>query len=278
MLAPRWLTLVAALLVGCAGKSGDPTTGEASGGAGSGSSSLHACDPLASVTSAVQLEAAQVVAAGSAADGTFYVVYGDERLFVGDPDGLVERVVIGLGQTGSQTDLDYTDDDGTAVKVEVTEDGGTTQMRVARGEQSSKGVDPGSGEVLTPADAEMIASIPASTTASFVIDFAASLVDGRELVVVAPEHDVEYEQFRVFLGPTTDLAQRAVSNFGSSRSGQRFATLTIDGAAAELTYLAGGSTVLNPNGGPTTLTVSGTVLELTENAAPDDGIYRCLQK
>jgi hypothetical protein len=45
-----------------------------------------------------------------------------------------------------------------------------------------------------------------------------------------------------------------VTNFGSSLSGQRFATVIIDGAPAGLTCLPGGPSALNPAGGPSTLT------------------------
>jgi hypothetical protein len=110
MLGKGWLG-VAALLAACAGKSED------AGVTGSGADSLRACDPLAAETTSVRFDAAQVVAAGRAGDGTVYLIYGDNRLFVGKGDTLNERVVTGSGQTASQLDLDYTDDDGTFVTV-----------------------------------------------------------------------------------------------------------------------------------------------------------------
>jgi hypothetical protein len=279
MLAGRWLGLIAALLVACAGKSEDSTAmGEGGGGTANAVSSLRPCDPLAELTTSVPLDASRVVAAGRAQDGSIYVIYGDNRLFVGNDEKLTERIVVGSGETGAQTDLDYTDDDGSPVKVELLHDGTTVQMVVARGTQSSKGIDAGNGEVLTLLDAATAAQIGASTTATFTIDFAASLPDGRSLVVVAPAHDVDYEQFRVFLGPSSALAQRAVTNFGSSRSGQRSAIVTVDGARADLTYLAGGPSPLNPNGGPTTLTIADTPYELSEAPVPDDASYLCFSK
>jgi hypothetical protein len=279
MHAGRWLGLIAALLVACAGKSQDSTAmGAGGGGTVNAVSSLRPCDPLAELTTSVPLEASRVVAAGRAQDGSIYVIYGDNRLFVGNDQNLMERIVVGLGETGDQTDLDYTDDDGSPVKVELLHDATTVRMVVARGTQSSKGIDAGNGEVLTLLEPATVAQIGASTTATFTVDFAASLADGRSLVVVAPAHDVDYQQFRVFFGPSSALAQRAVSNFGSSRSGQRLATVTIDGVPADLTYLAGGPSPLNPNGGPTTLTIANTTYELDEATVPDDARYLCFSK
>jgi hypothetical protein len=276
MLAKCWLGVLATVLVACAGKSaGSPATGGNAGNAGAGASSLSACDPLAAITSSVQLDASQVVAAGRAKDGSLYVIYNSDRLFVGSDSNLTERVVLGSGESSDQTDLDYTDDDGTAVIVEVARDGTGTHMAVARGKQKGKEIDSGNGEPLTLVDAALVAKLGASTTQSFEIDFAASLPDARELVVIAPARG-GYDQFRVFLGPPNLLAQQAVMNFGSTKSGQRFATVMVDGAPADLTYLAGGPSVLNPAGGPATLTIAGTAYALTEGLVPADASYLCL--
>jgi hypothetical protein len=278
MLAKRWLGVAATLLVACAGKSEGASAmgGDAGNSAATDASSLRACDPLAAITTSIQLDASQVVAAGRAKDGSLYVVYSGDRLFVGSDPNLVERIVIGSGESGSQTDLDYTDDDGTPVTVEVVRDGTGTHMAVARGMQKSKGIDSGNGESLTLVDGGVVAKLDASTTQTFEIDFAASLPDGRELVVIAPAHGTSYDQFRAFLGPPNALAQRAVTNFGSSLSGQRFATVMIDGAPTDLTYLAGGPSALNPAGGPSTLTIAGTAYPLTEGPVPAGASYLCL--
>jgi hypothetical protein len=278
MLAKRWLGVAATLLVACAGKSEGSAAmgGDAGNGAVTSAGSLSACDPLAAITTTVQLDASQVVVAGRASDGSLYVIYGDNRLFVGGDTNLVERIVTGSGESGSQTDLDYTDDDGTPVTVEVVRDDTGTHMVVARGMQKSKGIDSGNGESLTLVAAALVAELGASTTQTFEIDFAASLPDGRELVVIAPASAVEYDAFRVFLGPPTALAQQAVMNFGSSLSGQRFATVMVDGAPAALTYLPGGPSALDPAGGPSTLTIAGTTSTLTEGPVPAGVSYLCL--
>ena len=273
MRASSWFGAVALLLAACAGKAEGPA-----GSGGASASGLSACDPLAASTSSVKLDAARVVAAGRATDGTLYVVYDADRLFVGSDEHLMERVVLGSGQSGGQTDLDYADDDGTAVTVEVVSDAAGTHMTVARGPQSGKGIDSGNGESLTPVDAALVAKLGASTTAAFEVDFAASLLDGRELVVIAPARGVDYEQFRVFLGPPSALAQRAVTNFGSSMSGQRYATVTLDGVAADLTYLAGGPSKFNPSPAPSTLTVAGTVYALTEEPLAASANYLCFSE
>jgi hypothetical protein len=247
-------------------------------GAATGASMLSACDPLAAITTSLQLEASLIVAAGEARDGTVYVIYSDTRLFVGSGKQLEERSVSGSGETGSQTDLDYTDDDGTPVIVEVVRDSSGPHMTVARGMQTSKGIDDGNGEPLTLLDPAIVANFATSTTETFESDFAASLPDGRELVVVAPAQNVDYQQFRVFVGPPMALTQVPVTNFGSTRSGQRFATVTIDGAPDDLTYLAGGPSVINPAGGPSTITIDGTAYPLTEGPVPPNASYLCLSK
>lgn len=274
MLARCWLVGVAVLLAACSGKSQGSSNLPGAGGAGG--DSLSACDPLADATSDLKLEPAHVLAAGRAQDGTVYVVYDDLRLFVGDEQQLSERVVNGSGQSGSQTDLSYTDDDGTEVTVEVVKNAAGSQMSVARGAQSGKGVDPGNGEALTALDVAFVAQVSVSSTQTFRVDFAGSLSDGRELVVVAPDHFASYSEFRVFFGPPPALEQLVVKNFGSSQSGQRFASVVIDGKPADLTYLAGGPSLINPNGGPTTLTLGGSELTLTEGPVPTDAAYLCL--
>lgn len=274
----HWLGLLAIVLVGCAGKSeGSPAlAGDRGGDAATSPDSLSACDPLAASTSAVQFDASQVVAAGRAKDGSLYVIYGDSRLFVGGGQELAERVVIGSGEGASQTDLDYIDDDGTPVTVELVRDAAGMHMTVARGMQQSKGIDDGNGESLTLVDAALVVTVGASTTQTFEVDFAASLPDGRELVVIAPTRPVDYDQFRAFLGLPAALAQHAVTHFGSSQSGQRYATVMVDGAPSDLTYLAGGPSAINPNGGPSTLTIAGTAYPLTEGPVPAGASYLCL--
>jgi hypothetical protein len=246
------------------------------GSSATDASGLTACAPLAASTSSVELDESQVVAAGRAKDGTLYVVYGDNRLFVGSDESLFERVVIGSGESGSQTDLNYLDDDGMSVTVQVVRDDTGTHLVVARGMQSGKGIDGGNGEPLTLVDAALVASLGASATHDFVSDFAASLPDGRELVVIAPVRFGGYHEFRVFLGTRAALAEKTVTNFGSSHSGQRYATITIDGAPADLTYLAGGPSQLNPAGGPATLTIGETAYPLAEGPIPDNARYLCL--
>jgi hypothetical protein len=94
MFARRWLAMAATLLVACAGKSegSSPMGGDAGGSAGTAASTLSACDPLAASTASVQLDASLIVAAGEAKDGTVYVIYSDNRLFVGSGKQLEERV------------------------------------------------------------------------------------------------------------------------------------------------------------------------------------------
>jgi hypothetical protein len=266
MLAKHWLGVAATLLVACSGKS-------------DGSSAMvgnAVCDPLAAITSPVQLDASQVAAAGQATDGTLYVIYNRDQLFVGSDTNLVEQVVIGAGISPGQTDLDYTDDDGTPVVVEVVQDDTGTHMAIAHGLQKSKGIDSGNGEPLALVDAALVAKLSASTAQTFDVDFAASLPGGSELVVIAPTHPSGFDQFRVFLGPANALAQLTVTNFGASLSGQRFATVMVDGAPADLTYLPGGPSVLNPAGGPSTLTVAGGANTLSEGPVPADASYLCL--
>lgn len=267
-----WPALVVTLLVACAGKS----TGSSEADGGAGASKLGPCNPFAAITTSVQLDASSVVAAGQAEDGSIYVVYDDDRLFVGSGKKLVEQLVVGSGETSNQTDLDYTDEDGTPVVVEVVRDSSGVHMAVARGTQNGKGIDGGSGEQLTPVEATLVAKLTASTTHEFDFDFAAHLPDGRELVVIKPAHEVVYEKFRVFFGPAAAIAEQVVTSFGSSGSGQRYATIMIDGAAADLTYLAGGPSELNPAGGPSTLTIAGTATALIEGGLPTDSTYLCL--
>ena len=83
---------------------------------------------------------------------------------------------------------------------------------------------------------------------------------------------------RWWLGVAASLL---VACAGESKSGEaRNSTLTACDplAPADLTYLAGGPSAINPAGGPSTLTIAGTAYPLTEGRVPASASYFCLSK
>lgn len=271
-----WL-LTSCLALACAGRSERhaPSDEGTAGDSGRGALELEVCDPLAPRRAPFELEASQVIAAGRAADGSVYVVYQGDRLFVGHEDGLLEQDVLAAGRGGGGLILWY-DEPDTQVSVELEHDESGLHLTLARGTPSKTDSTPRNGEALTLLEAEAAAELPASTVDRFALDYAASLPDRRELVVIAPARAVVDDQrFRVFLGPSSSLAERP-SVFGSIESGPRYASVTIDGSLADLVYVPKEPASPNPEGGPSTLTSGGTTYPLTASEISTLARFLCL--
>jgi hypothetical protein len=200
-----------ALLVGC----------EAEGETGAVSS----CEPLAASTATVSL--ASVVAAGQGADGTVYVIdrdHGELRAFVSQADELYRQRVSGSGEgnaDGSFVTVSLNELDPPLVIQVTTDRNGVTQMGVAMGPLDSKTFVIGEeGEELTLMATSDAEGLPIHDyPAEILVEYAAVLEDGRQLVVLRPRDFSDYSEFRVFFGPLEHLDERRVSNVTRARDG-----------------------------------------------------------
>jgi len=208
---------------------------------------LHACSPLEPVTSNLKLDAGSILAAGRSADGTVYVVTQTDsklQLFVSgaDGEGVAERPAAGTGEvheSDSATWLfDYADADGTAVSVQVVQDSAGLRMGVLKGPKSSKTWDLDLGELLISLPASEAAALPATSTQNFSVDYQGTRSDGRVIVVMAPDHFANYDEFRLFWGPLSDLRQYAIVSFnrGHSLGGASAVRFETESGSATLAY------------------------------------------
>ena len=207
------------------GSAGSSSGGTANGGA-IGGGAPYVCDPLAPVTSAVTLDASDLIAAGTDVDGTVYILSGKsgtQRLFVGSSSAVAEEPEAGTGETNENSEttwvFDYNDDAGMQIAVEAQQSSSGLRMGVVKGNVSGKTFDIGSsGSVLTLMAAATAAAIPATTTATSHIEYTGSSPDGTVVFLVAPDHDFSFDNFKLFFGPTNDVQQIDIMTIGRSLS------------------------------------------------------------
>ena len=205
------------------------------------------CDPTAPITSAVTLSAAEIVGAGKdSSSGETYVLLEHDsslRLFVTRGASLSERFQTGNSQGSDGTTrfwtFEYRDDQGGTLLVEVDSNAAGRRMGVAMGPITDKRFDIGStGIVLSNVDPDTAAAIPAQSTQTFHVEYAGAAADGRNLVVIAPDHVPLFDGFRVFLGPVSALREQPVENVtrGLSNRPTTLITLDIAGMSASASY------------------------------------------
>ncbi|MBX3230212.1 MAG: hypothetical protein KIT84_24730 [Labilithrix sp.] len=197
---------------------------------------LHACNPLVADTKPIALGA--VVAGGRAGDGTVYLVDRGPagpseqlRVFIGGAGGVRREKVAGSGG-GSDFIALMVGDATSDLQVRIDLAGGAaTTMAVFRGapDPATKSFDPSSqGETLTllsPSEIAALAveNIPAQVT----VEYDATTPDGRRFVLLRPDVDWSYEDFRVFFGPPSAAIERKVTN--ASRGSSTYLTFDVDG-------------------------------------------------
>lgn len=248
------------------------------------------CDPLGAAPAPIAL--GEAIAIGRASDGTLYLIErpdesSEYRAFESSGSSLVRHVVAG---TGEGHDADGTDHynilvdsaaDGFTLIAEVSRD--RRRMLVAPGWLAKQlDIDAAQGEELEIVGKEALEPLTLHNLPGDVhIEYSAALPDGERLVVVRPEYDASYEQFRLFLGPRERMEEREV--FAVNRSK--------DGGSTHIEFQLGArrADVFFPHrfdgmGGvvdePVTLDDGGTTLELALDrppAAPEGASYRCLR-
>jgi hypothetical protein len=211
----------------------------------------------------------EVLGVGRDANGLMYVVdrppQGTARLFVSDGMTLKRQPVAGTGSGsepgGGMFVIVNSDSGDTALAVEiVTDSTGMVTMGVVHGALGTKTFTIGmQGETLTVLGADALASYTLQNLPGTIyVEYVATLVDGRTMVVTRPDVDWSYADFRLFLSsmtPASPLLERTISNV--VRGSFTDIVFDLDGTQAKAHF----SSSLVP--GPSTLTVGAETSQLS---------------
>ncbi len=232
-------------------------------GQGCGSSSSPAgstgegvpCDPVA----AGPITPVGVVGVGQDAAGTLYVDAAD-GLFVSVGGALIRQRLLGTGQSGANefifTFESPAADAGTLERDLLVETTGSTASAMALGpggariflDQAGAGVTP-----LTLIDPGTIAGLAAVDTPD-VISYVGDAANGDVLVATIPLNDnptassggIYDGGLSIFYGPPTDVAQRIITAFDQSLSGNGAVTFLVGNTPYVLAF----GMVQQPDAGP----------------------------
>jgi hypothetical protein len=230
------------LLVGCSSSAGN---GDASAGAAT------PCDPLA----AKPLTLGAVVGVGKDATGRLYVdsSHGVFVLDNGDTK-LIRQHVIGTGTSGT-TEFIFSfeapgADASTALQL-LVETTGSTATAMALGPTSSKAFlnqSPPGTTSLTLVDASMGSGLAVVNTPN-VISYLADVSNGDVILATVPMNSDETSSnggLAIFYGPPDAVAQRPITAFIETLSGNGSLTFLVDGKPYSLDF----GEIAAPDAGP----------------------------
>lgn len=244
------------------------------------------CDPLALRPEPITL--GTVLGVGKAADGTLYVAdqvdTSTQRVFVSNASGiLVRQHGGGSGSISDGVSMEYLFNAGDPASPFVLEiyvsTSGAVRMGVVQGslKDSKTFVIGQQGEELTVLDAATVAAMPLQNfPGNITVEYSATLPDGQILLVTRPTDDWTYADFRLFLGPSTGIVERAVSDVSRALDGgSTIIGFDWDGAQASASFRV---VVVDASfaPGPASITVGSTTTPLTRQSAMLPGTYLCL--
>jgi len=253
----------------------------------------QACDPLAGPPIAL----GAVIGVGQDAAGTLYVDAAN-GIFVSSGGTLVRQQVVGTGQSGSDqfvfSFVSAGDSAASARDLLVQTDGATAVSMAlgpgGSGKSGNSGSDAGV-TALTLVDPSTVASMPVANTPN-AIQYVGDAANGDVLVATvpvnrpsgAPDGGVEDGGLSIFYGPPSAVAQRPITNFEQSLSGNGSVSFLVDGTSTVLTfgYVPGADAgpfgrfalmTLTPQGGsPIAITLESP----TPAAPPSNLTFTCL--
>jgi len=280
------VSLVAGLCGGC-GASALTTNGSV------GQGGETPCDPLA----AAPITPGAIVGVGKDADGTLYVDAAN-GVFVSSAGGpLIRQRVLGTGQSGANefifTFESPSVDGGSSERDLLVETAGSTASAMALGpggarmflDQSVAGVT-----TLTLVDAATVADLAAVNTPS-VISYVGDAANGDVVLATVPLNDdgaasdggIYDGGLSIFYGPPNDVAERIITDFGESLSGNGTVTFLVGNTSYVLAFgmvqeadagPLGAFTLvgLTPEGGAE---IPVTLRSPTPTALPADLVFSC---
>lgn len=242
---------------------------------------VSSCDPFAIATEDVAL--ATVIGAGKGADGTVYVIDTNKvelRAFVSQADELHRQRLTGTAQgnvDGSFVTVSLELDPPLAIQV-ATDTSGFTRMGVFTGPLTRTFAIGRDGEelsLMTDSDAK---ALPIHNyPAEILVEYAATLDDGRQLVVLRPRDFSDYMEFRVFFGPLDHLDERHVSNVTRARDGgSTTIDFEVDGEPSRAAFPVVQLTVDTFAPGTPSLSVGDEDVALSLTTPPAGAAYYCV--
>jgi hypothetical protein len=218
-----------------------------------------------------------ILGVGRDTQGTIYLAdqvastYTD-RVFVSSGNTLHRKHILGSGQSGGLTDVDYTFsyEDGANSQALIIQVRGGNVTAMALGPSSSRafiGGDP-SQQPLTVLDPSAISGMALQNLPG-VIEYLADVADGNIIVVTRPMDGSTYADFRLFYGSQNAMVERHVENVSRGMSIGAATYITFDVGSEQysvvftLTMGLDGGLVTGP--GPGTLTTgNGATLAVTQ--------------
>ncbi len=244
---------------------------------------LASCDPLVAPTADIEL--GSVLGAGQDSTGTIYVIDKSQdelRAFISADGELYRQRVSGSGESSGDvavTTLSLGEVDApVTLQLEVSSDG-TQRMGVFRGELKTKTITIGEqGEELTLLGADDVRALAVHNYANdIIVEYRATLSDGRLLVVLRPRDFKDFLEFRVFFGTLERLDERQLTSAERALDGgSTFLEFDVDGQLASADFPVGFvDDQFTP--GPPTLTLGKTKFDMTLDtpASPEGASYYC---
>jgi hypothetical protein len=192
--------------------------------AGTCSSQAAGCDPFE--FEVTQEDLGQVLAAGKAPDGTYYVVAApnegsddDERVFVSEGGALVRKDVRGSTYSGGESGADkmvltYGDGDSLpALYVLAARDGSSEMWWCSEDVDTDWVPERPNAEctALESVDASQLSGMSVQGLPSTKdIEYFAQVEGGSYLLVTVPTYDWSYEDFELWYGVPGDMQQKEV--------------------------------------------------------------------
>jgi hypothetical protein len=229
------------MMAGCGASASTGTTSTAASGPPGGSTpGPHPCNPLDAPDTPLTL--ADLYGAGRDQAGTLYVAdqggRDHQRAFISNGTTLQRVDIAGSGLDGAGS-LSLTISDP-VLSIRIDGAGpNPTRMGIVHGPIDGKTFDVGSqGEVLTLVGPAALTGFAVKNLANnVVVEYNASLADGRRFFVTRPKVDWTYDDFRVFFGQPSDMEERPLVS--ASRGNTTFLTFTVDGTNYDAVLEAG---------------------------------------
>jgi hypothetical protein len=198
------------------------------------------CDPLAA--KAITLGA--VVGVGKDATGVLYVDSAHGVFLSDASNALIRQHVAGTGESGT-TEFGFTFEspgaDFSTARSLLVETNGTTATAMALGPTNSKAflsqMPPGTTP-LTLVDPSTVSGMPIVNTPN-TIDYVGDVANGDVILATVPMNDDETSPnggLAIFYGPPGSVAQRPITDFQETMSGNGTVTFLVDGTSYALQF------------------------------------------
>jgi hypothetical protein len=214
-----------------------------------GSVTGSGCDPLAPAP----ITLGAIVGVGQDAGGTLYVDAAN-GIFVSEGGRLIRQHVVGTGQSGSTEftfSLQSSAADGGSAGALLVETNGSTATAMALGPPGSRsflGQSDAGVTSLTLVAASAVSGMTVVNTPN-VISYVGDVANGDVVLATVPLNEDATSNdggLSIFYGPPSDVAERTITAFGQSLSGNGTVTFLV----GDVPYVLAFGQVQGPDAGP----------------------------